>query len=604
VSQQARPFFSRPLSILVSLLMILVGCLVANGVQTNGGKVKIQDLRFSGINGGVVSALLYTPANMEKGKTYPAVETIHGYINSREVQDAFDIEFARRGYVVLSIDMEGHGYSDQKGNPDRGALSGLVYLRNLPFVDKDNIALEGHSMGGWSAAIAALEKPEWVRTLIQVGSSTGGNVIKLTPPITPDTPFNYGLIYSQYDEFSDLMWEIPHAKDINNTQRLQDTFGTSGPVEANKVYGSFENKTARELYQPPVIHPGDHWSTAAVGDAIDFLQKSMAAPNPISPDNQVWRWKEFGTFFAMIGAVLFLFALAGNLLKTPFFASVSTPMPEARGYKSRGAWWVAAIIGTAIPAITFFKFQEWGSKWFPASALFPQNLTTGIAVWDILNAIIALVLFWVFHRTNEGANAYHYGVSYDSASFRLNWRSIGKAALLALTVVGSVYLLTLIIGAVFNLDFRIWVIGLKKMSWHQFTIFLVYLIPFLVYYLVNSLILHAQLRPKAGETERKTAWKWFGASFFVNTVGIIVLILLQYIPLFVRDQLLWHGVGADASGPLLGIVAFQFVPVNLVASAISTYFFRKTGKIYAGAFVNALLITWYIVAGQAIQFAS
>jgi uncharacterized protein len=604
--KQTKDFFSRWLSILLSLLIILVGCLVANGVQTDGGYVRIQNIRFTSNSGGLISAYLYEPANLDPKKVYPAVETVHGYINSREVQDAFDIEFARRGYVVLSIDMEGHGYSQQTGDPDRGALSGLQYLRNLSFVDKSNVAMEGHSMGGWSVAIAAFMEPTWVRTVIEEGSSTGGNVIKLTPPVTPQTPWNYGLVYSQYDEFSDLMWEIPHAKDINGTQRLESSFGTTSPVVTGQVYGSVANKSARELFQPATIHPGDTWSTAAVGDAIQFLQQTIPAPRAMDASNQIWLWKEFGTLFALIGAIMFLVAFAGNLLRTRFFATVQHEIPEHRGYQSKGIWWVSAVIATAIPALTFFVFQVWGQTWFPASAFLPQNLSTGIALWVVFNAVIGVILFWVFHKLNKksGATAYHYGLSYAKNRWSLDWKDIGKSALLAIYVVGGVYILSTLIAALFNLDFRIWIMGLKVLDWHHFVIFLTYLLPFLVFYLVNGVILNGQFRMNRASSDRKTAWKWFLGSFFINTVGIIVLLLMQYLPLFARDQLLWHGVGANANGPLLGIVAFQFVPVNIVVSLTSAYFYRKTGKVYTGAFVCALLVTWYIVAGQAIQFVS
>ena len=33
------------------------------------------------------------------------------------------------------------------------------------------------------------------------------------------------------------------------------------------------------------------------------------------------------------------------------------------------------------------------------------------------------------------------------------------------------------------------------------------------------------------------------------------------------------------------------------------YFFQLTGRVYAGAFINGLLITWLIVSGQATHYA-
>jgi hypothetical protein len=34
-----------------------------------------------------------------------------------------------------------------------------------------------------------------------------------------------------------------------------------------------------------------------------------------------------------------------------------------------------------------------------------------------------------------------------------------------------------------------------------------------------------------------------------------------------------------------------------------TYFYRKTGHIYAGAFLIAMLVTWSLTAGQVVSVA-
>ncbi|OPH56720.1 hypothetical protein BC351_27680 [Paenibacillus ferrarius] len=591
-------FFAKPISILLSLLLILISCFVGSSVQTDGGNVKISDIRFAGDNGNILSALLYKPAKIDPKKPLPAVLTMHGYINSREVQDAFNIEFARRGYVVLSMDMEGHGYSEQSAlDPtQRGSLAALSYLRNLAFVDKTKIALEGHSMGGWSLLSAAGAKPEWVHTVIQEGSSpeTFG-----TPKVLADTPFNYAIVFSKYDEFAPLMWEVPKGPMIVNTDKLKNAFGTKEAVIPDKLYGSFENKSARILYQPPVIHPGDHWSKEAVGNAIDFLQKAIPAPTPKDPSNQVWKTKEYATFAALIGAFMLLISVAGNMLRTNYFRAIAGPVPAFKGMTSKASWIIGGLIATAIPAATFFQFQTWGSKWLPAGSFWPQSLTNGFVIWVLFNAVIAVVLFAAWHlfsNRKQGAEMVHYGVSFSVKGYAMNLRALGKSGLLALYSVGIVYGVTLVIDAAFHLDFRIWVMALKPMNWEQFVIMLKYIIPFLIYFLANGLVLHGQLRMKESTSEAKTAWKWFFGSAAINTIGIISLILIHYIPLFTNGVIYWP---AQA---LLGIVAFQFVPVNVIVSLISTYFFRKTGTIYAGAIANTLLITWYIVAGQAVQY--
>jgi hypothetical protein len=108
---------------------------------------------------------------------------------------------------------------------------------------------------------------------------------------------------------------------------------------------------------------------------------------------------------------------------------------------------------------------------------------------------------------------------------------------------------------------------------------------------VQGAVLHGQLRRDELSLRREMS-----LNMLLLSVGFIALLLVQYIPLF--------GGGVLPLGEsLLTIVAWQFVPLMIVIAAVSTYCFRKTGRVYVGAFINALFVTWYIVAGQATQFA-
>ena len=95
---------------LIGWLLVLAGGALAHFIQTAGG-VTVEHIRFDRGDSGTMSALLYHPANATPDEPAPGILAIHGYINSRETQDGFAIEFARRGYVVLAIDQPGHGFS-------------------------------------------------------------------------------------------------------------------------------------------------------------------------------------------------------------------------------------------------------------------------------------------------------------------------------------------------------------------------------------------------------------------------------------------------------------------------------------------------------------
>lgn len=574
--------------LVVSLLLVLLGSLLANLIQTDGGKVEVRDVRFAGSNGLMMSGLLYIPEGATAETPAPGVVAIHGYINSRETQTGYAIEFARRGYVVLATDQTGHGYSDPPAFANGfGGPDALAYMRTLNFVDKDNIGLEGHSMGGWASVIAASVIPDGYQAIMLQGSSTGTYG---APDGTPTFPRNLGLVFSKYDEFAGLMWLTPRAQDIMTTDKLKAVFDTTDTVEVGRLYGSIEDGTARMLYQPVTNHPGDHLSRAAIGYAIDWFQQTLDGGNGLPPSNQVWFWKEIGTLVALIGMVMSLFAFGALLLRTRFFGVLRDPLPEMKGITGPG-WWLGALLTAAIPALTFFPLQHLADAPWAPTALFPQNLTTGIMFWALGNGLITLVLFLLWHflvNKKTGADADNYGLTWRE---RLSGSKIWRSFLLALAIAAFGYVQLLLVDFFFKTDFRFWVLAIKPLSPLQFRIFLGYLIPFTLFFLMLGVALNGQLRKNV---KMGTAM-WINIALLIG--GIVVLLLVQYIALFTT------GLMAIPEEPLLTIVAYQFVPLLAIVALLTTFFFRKTGRVWTGAFLCAILITWIIVAGQATHFA-
>ena len=590
--------------LVVSLLLILLGSILAYRIQTDGGEIQVRELNIAGEDGRILSGLLFVPENATAENPAPGVLTVHGYFNSRETQSGFNIEYARRGYVVLAMDMTGHGYSEQIGGVfgddlTRGAGCGLDYLADLPFVDADNIGLEGHSMGGWSVMAAAHFSPDELgTTVIQVGSVPG--YMDMPPELTADNPYNYALVWGQYDEFARSFWGVEVPSDIVTTDKLQTAFGTTDEVEPERLYGSFAENNARKLYLPEVTHPGEHLSTAAIGAAVDFMQESIEPPNYIDPAEQIWYWKEIGTGLALVGFVLFIFSLAVILLNTSVFSSLKKSLPQNQAIKGKG-WLVGAIIATAIPALTFFIFQLLGQLWFEASPIFPQQVTAGIAVWAVFNAVIALILFALWHyfsNRKKGAVLSKYGLSVVANNRGQAGKKIMKALLFAAVLAVLSHFLVSLAKWALEVDFRFWVFSFKHMDFNRFLIFLRYLPLFIIFFLVNGLILHGQFRLKEYSTEGKTMLVWMLANTAINLVGLLILIGLQLGSLFLTETLFFTMEHSE----LLVILGYQFILLLAFASCLSTYLFRKTGNIYVGALANGFIVTWYIVSAQAIHY--
>jgi pimeloyl-ACP methyl ester carboxylesterase len=559
------------------VLLIAAGAFVAARTQTIGG-IRIEDVRFVGTGGTSMSGFLYIPPNASETTPAPGVLAIHGYINSRETQDGFAIEFARRGYVVLALDQTGHGYSAPPAFANGfGGPDGLKYLRSLPIVDKDNIGLEGHSLGGAAVLLAAKQYPEDYRAMILVGSTT-------SPPAAGTTTFprNTALVLGQYDEFTPQMWGNPGfvqptaqqeqflARDVGISTKLKAIFGTDNRVEPGALHGDIANGTARELYLPAVTHPGEHISTEAIGNAADWFARTLKGGTPRANDDQVWYWKEFGTLVAFAGFVLLLLGTFDLLLGLPFFSALAqVPVLPARESRDR-RWWTALIASVLISGLGYFPFMILGS-FIPPNVLLSQSISTQVLLWALGTTLLIALLRLAMRARNH--------------AFATNWL---PSVMIALATFGVGYLSLVIVTAVFHVDYRFWVLALKPMSPWQFKAFLVYLAPFTVYLLLTLRALHSDLAVKG---ESRLAQYATAKTALVG--GIFLILLADYLPLFLEGHLLL------TFDPLHPIIALQFLVILPVIALISVYTYRRTNSHVPGALIAALFVTWYVVAGTA-----
>lgn len=577
--------------VILSVLLVLAGGWLASAVQTNFGAVIVEDIRFHSAEGATLSGLLYRPVNASEDSPAPGVLAVHGYINSRETQSPYAIELARRGYVVLALDQRGHGYSDPPAFADGfGGPAALAYFQQLKFVNKDQIALSGHSMGGWTVLSAAAALPEAYTTMVISGSSTGTFGV---PEGSTSYPRNLGLVFGEYDEFSQTMWGSPTGRDVVVTDKMKKLFGTTETVQEGRLYGSVEDGTARKLYMPSHTHPANHITATGVAAVVDWLQATTSTPLPRPATDQIWQWKEFGTLVSLLGGIAFLITFGGLLLNLqPLATSLRQKPAPAMGMQG-ASWWLSAALFVLIPALTYFPFQIWGGA-ITASALLPQQLTTGFMAWAVGTGLISLALFLIWHfrlgGKSRGGNTVTYGLVWqDGDSAKRALVSLGVAA----TTVAGLYLLLAINHALFLTDFRFWVVALKLMSPMHLLIFLIYLLPFTLFFFVVGLALHGQLRG----SDKAPMSVHIGRNMALMALSMLLLLAIQYIPLFLGGSMTF------SKQALLTVVAIQFFVLLPVAGLISTYFFQRSGHLYIGAFVNGMFFTWLIVAGQATHYA-
>lgn len=516
-----------------------------------------------------MSALLYIPKNATSSTPAPGILAVHGYINSRETQDGFAIEFARRGYVVLALDQTGHGYSEGAAFSNGfGGPDGLKYLRALPMVDGRQIGLEGHSMGGWTVLAAAAAMPEAYKSIVLEGSSTGAPFAREG---SPTWPRNVAIVFSRYDEFSNLMWGVGRAKDVATSSKLQTLFGTQAPVVKDRLYGSIADGTARKLYQPSTTHPGDHASTAAIGNAIDWFANTLTGGIPKAASDQIWYWKEFGTGIGLVGFVMIMLGAFDVLVRLPVFASLkSEPVPFLE--KRDRSWWKGFSFNTGLPALIFFPTFIAGYLLLPASQWLPQAVTTQITLWALVSAGVSLVMSRFLQDPIE--------------TLQTPWV---KSVPLASATVAAGYAALFLVDQLFQTDFRLWVVAVKFPSASQCAIAAIYVIPLTFAFLVtNKTLVRATVRSD-------TIGRHYIAAILTLTTGFIAMLGVVYGLLFMTGSLV------TAFDPLSTVIAIQFVPVLIAVAVIAIFTWQRTGSYRPGGLIAGILVTLYAVAGTATQ---
>jgi hypothetical protein len=354
-------------------------------------------------------------------------------------------------------------------------------------------------------------------------------------------------------------------------------------VVPGRLYGDIAAGTARRLVNPAVDHPQEHFSNAGVGAAVDWFQQTLAGEaSPKPPGHQIWFGKEVGTLIGFMGAVTLMLGTFHLLLETRPFAALRTEGKATAGRRS-GRWWLGFSVTTLLPAVTYYPVMKIAPVVFLAPfaltgtlpfalATFPEQITDQLAVWAIATGVLGFALSFA---TRGGKPV-----------FAHRWLQTLGAALIS---VGMAYLALWAVGALFHVDFRFWVMGLKLLDGRHFGLFLVYLPFFAVFFLLALRGFSADL-PVRGESG--AAALTFGA--LAMSLGFALMLAAQYASMAATGLLL------TPDEPLNTIIAFQFVPLLAVIGIIAAFTWRRTGDYLPGALICALFVTWYIVAGTAI----
>lgn len=654
--------------LIVCILVIFLSSFIASAIQSNGWSIEVTDLRdaenegtaisLTGeetkINGKVVSGILFKPKDATADNPLPAVVLTHGYLNNREMQLQNAIELARRGFVVLTVDREGHGNYENSGEQSalmatNGLYDSVKYLYNMDYVDKDKIGISGHSMGGMTTAMTLLQD-------MQLGLVSAGLIQAWSTFMGAGADVDVGMLKAQDDEFFFTTNEGEDgtiSREYLSTQAAKTFIGNTeleGDVVSGAIYvngqavettGGQETEGAfRVVYEISGVHPQNHCSVEGANAVVNFFYNAFGTPNGyeyISEGNQVWWVKEAFSLIGMIGFFALIFPLVSLLLTTPVFRSLRVAKQQVveetvvvtdetgaeqtmvrqklvwdganiplqpkplKGVQKNISYWLAAI---GIMLFSGFSIHsictEYGSKWFPNTQLYPQDTTNWVAMWAVCSALFSLAVILFFWLANTVVNKIRYGDNY--LEYQENPFAAGKIAtglggllktfVLALLVLGILMAVLYTNWAIWTVDFRIWTLAVKVFDMGVLLPTIVrYGVFFGIFFIVSALF---------NETYRASnipEWASTLINVFFNFFGVLLVIAIQYGE-FTATGVMWQ---PDMN---LGyIVLFPMVPILAIATVISRRMTAKTGNMWLGAFINTLLFTLITCSNTASSFA-
>lgn len=584
----------------VALIMCLLSMIGASMIQTSNQKIRIKSMTWESPEGHLLSADLWIPPNATRDTPAPAIVTVEGWYNNKEMQDMYNVELSRRGYVILTLDMHGHGNSeslpsDQLYEGAVGVDAAVQMAASLPYVDVERIGVTGHSSGGTAANMAVAidnerEKPLIACVLQQAGDwqdDTGG-----------DHSGDYdnrsvGIIASEYDDFYFGTYD-EEGNMLTTPKQFMETEGAKkflnfnedpgvDKAEANHYYTKeIDGKEAvRVIYRPTCIHPAVTFSSECAGYAVDFFETTLGAPRPLDASNQIWQWKTAFNTLGLIGFFMFVIFFTLAMLDTTYFGVLRAdkevnPVEVADGKGRLWFWGTMAVSVVFSGASYLFCIEKVYSN---TTNFFGQTGPLTIGVWSAACGIFAILLMILSCQLYGKKN----GRSIRENGVLISKSALWKTLLLGMLVTGVSLGIVFLANYFFKVDFRIWILAIKAFNSDKVLIVLRYLPFFLVFYVAHSVSMNCFNYNTIGGKRGNTL-----ILCFANSLAPIVLVTAQYACFYATSRQLF---GLSEGERIAAIWLIPIIFILFGAALMSRVIYKKTRNPYIAGLISALLVT-------------
>jgi pimeloyl-ACP methyl ester carboxylesterase len=584
--------------------LILIGFIIAP-YDTFKTDIKPSEVSFSSRSDGIISEVtivgsLYLPQNYNSSDSYPAVILVHG-INDKAIRfHHLAVEFVRRGFIALSINLRGHGGSGGKCSLSAyepldimGAADYLIDNYNL-----SNLGLVGHSLGGMSAIRAAHNDTRFNAT------------VAMAPPISVDSLLSK--VVSDIDALLQYAWVLSFDFDIadpyeryirspvfwiNQTSPKNffyilggaDTAATIpeallcienatglASVAKNVTYGSFPygNASLLRVY-PGIVHEAEPTTPDIIVDTVLWMENAFNLTNGdlTTEDLVQWNLNTRWGLFILVGFLISIFP-AISYISSSILRSNEIIRPKI-GAQLKGRQKILSLgiysgvfIGASIitvPLIELFRYSSW-SVYNIAGVL--------VNILSVQGIFLGIGLLPIIYLEKRKYNA-------SWIDFGLNKANTVRAALIGLAI--SAFL---IVGY-----FVIPNLTTTYIYYPQFGIaYILLFLNYLIIAIIGEIYLRGLIQTKLFKAGTRIR-NWFKISLIALIGGIIQGLAVFFILLPMENIVITYG-GFSLSLALIGLVGG--IALFTAIGILNSWIFYKTQHILPAAIVQAFLFSWFL----------
>ena len=618
----------------VALILCMISMIGASLVQSSGNEVTVKELAVETESGLKLDALLFIPKTATRENPAPAVVTAHGWFNNKEMMEGHYVELARRGFVVMTISMYGHGDSDIVHNSAwwdsehgaNGMYDAVKLIASLPYVDSSRIGITGHSNGALACKVAldfdnAADEQLVSSVLLiccdpkyTVEDTVTNTYGRRTYDFTNDTFFNHfgsrdaGVIAPIYDEFfycesnGDGTWTA--ARDYIHTTGAQSFlyFGTDPEGKEERASDTYYTETIdgkeadRIIFVTTSTHPGATFDKDTSAKICDYFDRTLGAPNAIEGTNQIWGYKQIFNAIGVVGFAMFIIYFTILMLDSKIFGElkadgevIAAPFADNKG---KVWFWAGLAVSFIVSVIVYPNIYRW-TVGALSKTIFTQLNPFYIGMWSIICAAASLIFTIIYYY----AYGKKHGVDLHANGVIMSGKKWIKTIGLALLAVVAGYAIVFIADYFFLTDFRYsYVITIRAFESSHCAEIWKYFILFIPYYVMLSVSTNCFNYVDFGND--KGGIKSAVIDIIAVDAAPIFMYAVQYISLMTSG---YSWTELHTGGSLIGVWLVPIMVILPFAAFLTRKIYKKTRNPYIGGILMGVLVVVMTVTNQLCQ---